>query len=78
MARRGVDSLGCHRSVDRFERRDGQWRIARRTVVFDWRTLVAIPEVEPRFDPKWTIGQRAADDWLFQERQALGLAGPAK
>ena len=73
VARRGVDSLGCHRYVDRFERRDCQWRIARRTVVFDWRTLMPIPEVEPKFDPKWTIGQRAADDWLFRERQALGL-----
>lgn len=73
VAMRGIDSLGCHRYVDRFERRDVQWRIARRTVVFDWRTLMPIPHVEPKFDPKWTIGQRAADDWLFQERKALGL-----
>lgn len=75
VAKRGMDSLGCHRYVDRFERRDGQWRILRRTVVFDWRTLLALPDVVPRFDPKWTIGERSAEDWLFRERAALGLAG---
>ena len=33
------------RYVDRFERRDGEWRIARRTVVHDWsRQLAAAPE----------------------------------
>ena len=76
VARRGIDSIGCHRYVDRFEQRNGQWRIARRTVVFEWRSLMPIPEVEPRFDPKWTIGRRDADDWLFQERVALGLVAP--
>ncbi|HET8747943.1 MAG TPA: nuclear transport factor 2 family protein, partial [Ramlibacter sp.] len=26
----------CGRYLDRFERRDGEWRIAERTVVYDW------------------------------------------
>jgi len=73
-ARKGIDSIGCHRYVDRFEQRGGQWRIARRTVVFEWRSLLQIPDVEPRFDPAWTIGRRDANDWLFQERAALGLS----
>ena len=73
-AARGIDSLGCHRYVDRFERRNGEWRIARRTVVFDWRTLLPLPPVPPVFDPNWTIGQRTPEDWLFEERRALGLA----
>lgn len=73
VAQRGCDSLGCHRYVDRFERRDGKWRIALRTVVFDWRTLLPLPEVPPKFSPEWTIGTRTPDDWLMRERAALGL-----
>ncbi len=72
-AKRGIDSLGCHRYVDRFERRNDQWRIVRRTVVFDWRTLLPLPAVPPVFNPGWTIGQRTPEDWLFQERAAMGL-----
>jgi len=30
------DSIQCGRYVDRFERRDDEWRIARRKVVVDW------------------------------------------
>jgi ketosteroid isomerase-like protein len=75
VAQRGMDSMGCHRYVDRVQRRDGQWRILRRTVVFDWRTSLPIPEVQPKFDPKWTIGERTPADWLHQEREALGLTG---
>lgn len=69
----GCDSLGCHRYVDRFERREGRWKIARRTVVFDWRTLLPLPEVPPAFGSGWTIGMRTPEDWLFREREALGL-----
>lgn len=73
VAERGVDSFGCHRYVDRFERRDGRWRIARRTVVFDWRTLLPLPPHPPAFQPDWTVGQRTPDDWLLKERAAMGL-----
>jgi hypothetical protein len=31
-----VDMTLGARYVDRYERRDGQWKIARRTVVHDW------------------------------------------
>lgn len=34
---RDVDWILGARYVDRFERRDGSWRIAHRTVVFDWQ-----------------------------------------
>ena len=38
-------NLFAGRYVDRFERRDGEWRIARRTVVHDWsRQLPTAPE----------------------------------
>lgn len=43
--RASVVNIFAGRYVDRFERRDGQWRIARRTVVHDWsRQLPAAPE----------------------------------
>jgi len=31
--------VSCGRYIDRFERREGEWRIARRTVVNDWGRL---------------------------------------
>jgi hypothetical protein len=74
VARRGIDSFACHRCGDRFERHHGAWRILRRAVVFDGRSLMPIPDVQPTFDPSWTIGQRTEDDWLHQERAAMGLA----
>ena len=38
-------NLFAGRYVDRFERREGEWRIVRRTVVHDWsRQLAAAPE----------------------------------
>jgi hypothetical protein len=40
-----VVNLFAGRYVDRFERREGEWRIARRTVVHDWsRQLPAAHE----------------------------------
>lgn len=55
-----ADHLVGLRFVDRFERRQGSWRIARRTVVYDWS----------RIDPvgrQWTMegymrGLRSQDD----------------
>jgi ketosteroid isomerase-like protein len=74
VAQRGADSLGCHRYVDRFERRDGQWKILRRTVVFEWRNLLPVPATAAmKFSPDWIVGQRSAEDWLMKERAALGL-----
>lgn len=68
-----IDSMSCVRYVDRFERREGEWRIARRTVVMDWRGLVDVPPEAPRFPPTAVMGKRNADDFMFQERRALGI-----
>lgn len=32
-------SIGCARYIDRFEKRDGQWRIADRKTLIEWRAL---------------------------------------
>jgi hypothetical protein len=55
----------CGRYVDRFERRHGEWRIAARTVVYDWIEECERPEL-------------AQDDAsLFGARQPVGCAAPA-
>lgn len=69
----GADLLTCSRYVDRFERRAGQWRILRRTVVHDWKQVVAVPADPPVPQPGWAAGRRDRQDPLYLERAALGL-----
>jgi hypothetical protein len=54
----------CGRYIDRFERRHGEWRIAARTVVYDW--------IEERERPELGL----SDDALFGARQPVGCAAP--
>ena len=54
----------CGRYVDRFERRGGEWRVAARTVVYDW--------IEERVRPE--LGQ--TDAALFGARQPVGGLAP--
>lgn len=54
----------CGRYLDRFERRRGEWRIAARTVVYDW--------IEERERPELALG----DEALFGVRQPVGCAAP--
>jgi hypothetical protein len=62
--------LFAGRYIDRFERRDGHWRIADRVVVHDW-------SASGRFDPKssfalpmagFTQGCRGRSDLVYQGR----------
>ena len=55
----------CGRYLDRFECRAGEWRIAARTVVYDWIEQRARPELA------------SADAALFGARQPVGGAAPA-
>lgn len=54
----------CGRYADRFERRDGEWRVAARTVVYDW--------IEERTRPEL----RQDDAALFGARQPVGSPAP--
>ena len=54
----------CGRYVDRFERRQGEWRVARRTVVYDW--------IEERSRPELAHG----DAELFGARRPNGGMAP--
>ncbi len=56
-----ADSVMGIRYLDRFERRDGEWRIARRELLWEWiRTDALAP-----LDPSWTLGTASAADAVF-------------
>jgi ketosteroid isomerase-like protein len=55
------DSIIGLRYVDRFERRGGQWRIARRRCVFDYSYIVAVVERWP-FGPGFRLGSPSRED----------------
>jgi hypothetical protein len=68
-----TDSFAWARYIDRFERRNGEWRIARRTVAFDSSLMADVPADSPAFDPSWAVGCRDKDDPIYRERAAMGL-----
>lgn len=61
----GRETFLCGRYVDRFERRQGEWRVADRTVVYDW--------IEERTRPELAQG----DARLFGVRQPTAAMAPA-
>lgn len=61
----GRETFLCGRYLDRFEKRAGEWRIADRTVVYDW--------LEERTRPELA----GADAALFGRRQPAGGRAPA-
>ncbi|MDO8276652.1 MAG: nuclear transport factor 2 family protein [Burkholderiaceae bacterium] len=73
-AAQSVDLFVIARYLDMFERRaDGEWRIARRTVLFDSTMMYDVSANAPKLDPKWALGRRDQDDHVFKERRAAGL-----
>lgn len=56
-----LTTIKC-RYVDRFEKRNSQWRIAERIVVFDESRHERIENV---LDPTWVSSRRTADDSLY-------------
>jgi hypothetical protein len=64
-------SIGC-RYLDRFERRDGEWRIARHIVAYEWwHEEPCVGERE--LGSEWTTSKRSREDALYQEK-ALAVA----
>lgn len=53
-----VDTLTGGRLCDKFERRDGEWRIAHRKITFDWNHDIASNE-------GWCVGMFKPDDPQF-------------
>lgn len=60
---REYDRITCARYLDRFERRDGEWRIARRLVVTDWNRVDPVEESEV-----WgkAVGLRSREDPVYR------------
>jgi hypothetical protein len=62
-------TIGC-RYVDRFERRDGEWRIAKHVVAYEfWQEQSCV--VERAFEPAWTVAQRSREDALYRIRDEV-------
>ena len=68
-----VDMFTSSRYIDRVERRDGQWRIARRDLAQDWKQIVEVQHqaLQPR--EGWIIGRRDGEDAVQTIRRGLGL-----
>jgi len=71
----GVDSEGkpletllSGRYVDRFERRHGEWRVAHRTVVYDWVHRSPLPPemVADMFGTRLPTGEQKPDDPIYE------------
>jgi hypothetical protein len=61
------DMVLALRYVDRFERRDGHWLIARRVCAFDWTYTVPFdPAGRFVFEPDFTVGRRDRDDITYR------------
>ncbi len=60
-----MDYLVGGRYVDRFERRDGEWKIARRTGLTDWMRLEPSCSQGMADLPAATVGGRQPDDFIY-------------
>jgi hypothetical protein len=70
-----VDIESFARYIDRMEKRDGEWRIAKRSVVFDFVRITAAPAFPgTEIKPSWSRSQRNDGDPLLAARRELGLA----
>jgi ketosteroid isomerase-like protein len=56
------------RYLDRFEKRDGEWRVAHRTLVFGDMVPEPMPE-PPSFPPEFTVQKHGMDDPLYSLRK---------
>ena len=70
-----IDMQSLGRYIDRFERRDGAWKIARRVCVAETLTAQSAPS-GPTLSPAWVMANRDPDDALWTMRRAFGLGGP--
>ena len=63
----GSDMVLGLRYVDRFEKRDGRWLIAKRVCAFDWTYTVPFdPAARFRFEDDFTVGRRNRDDITYR------------
>jgi hypothetical protein len=61
------------RYVDRFEKRNDEWRVARRRTVFDAMQSHLVDAQDGALNPAWTLGRRDQLDPMFFMRVEAGL-----
>jgi len=61
------------RYVDRFEKRNEEWRIAQRRTVFDAIQSQLVDAGDNALNPAWTLGRRDQHDPVFSVRAEIGL-----
>jgi len=61
-----VDLTLGGRYVDRYERRNGQWKIARRTVLHDWHRVDPVQGLDDRFGRLYRPGLRSREDESYR------------
>lgn len=61
----GTYSIAAGRYLDRFERRDGAWRIAHRQAVYDWSAAGPSTDGWDRGGLAWAFGARGKADPSF-------------
>ena len=71
----GKDDTWGIRYVDRFERRDGEWKIAYRVVAHEWRQVGAVPIGKGRGTSPGHWGSHGEDDPIYWIMSAKPPAG---
>jgi len=69
-----MDVYTSSRYLDRFERRNGEWRIAERILIQDWKRMDPVLEEALTPQPGWVIGRRDGQDASDVARAKLGLS----
>jgi hypothetical protein len=70
-----IDMRSLGRYIDRFERRGGDWRIARRVCIAETLSGTVVPEGNP-LSTNWAMASRNPDDALWVMRTEFGLEEP--
>lgn len=65
--------IAAGRYLDRFERRNGEWRFAHKRAAYDWNATFPSTDAWDRSDKAWTFGQRFPDDASYA---TIKCAGP--
>lgn len=68
-----MDMFTSSRYIDRVERRNGEWRIARRDLAQDWKQLMEVRQQALQPHEGWIIGRRDGQDAIETFRRELGL-----
>lgn len=68
-----LECMMAGRYIDLFEKRDDEWRVAKRTVVYDWIRYSDKGELsdEQRFGVRQPNGRQQPDDTLYQMLESL-------